>query len=394
MLNIKTDGQIAYEHSPPTGGGLRTLRRHAVAKVAVRNHNPLTPNMNRGTQPATSTMTMNPIQAEQPIVRTLRKLTPKVELPSASALAEFGETEMERLRKLSTEVLEVVLHPSFRYKDAEQRYAASGFIPTVTFRPALPEFDEEGELVARRQLPKTLSREEEADLFLRFNYYRFRMYEILRANRGKRLTIGTCRELLRWDARAAALRAVIVEQNLGLVPTMIERSRKVGADFSELISEGHLALLRSVDKFDCSRGFKFSTYACRAIITGMSRAVGLLSRYRSVFPTEFDPDLQAGDQIETKRADALDDCIEELQAILGDNRADLSPVEWKVLAERFGVYPEKRSGPISPQKTLRQVADVFGVTKERVRQIQNKALEKLRQALDDKVFPKNSAQAS
>lgn len=365
-----------------------------MASVPARNRDSSPLKSDRGLQTTADVIQMNVNPNDAPTVRTLRKLTPKVELPSASALSEFGETEMERLRKLSTELLEVVLHPSFRYKDAEQRYAASGFVPAVTFRPALPEFDEDGELVTRRQLPKTLSRDEEADLFLRFNYYRFRMYEILRANRGKRLTIGTCRELLRWDARAAALRAVIVEQNLGLVPTMIERSRKIGADFSELISEGHLALLRSVDKFDCSRGFKFSTYACRAIITGMSRAIGLLSRYRSVFPTEFDPDLQPGDQVENKRADALDDCIEELQAILGENRADLSPVEWKVLAERFGVFPEKRSGPIAPQKTLRQVADVFGVTKERVRQIQNKALEKLRAALDDENKPESAAQAS
>lgn len=317
------------------------------------------------------------------VVRTLRKLSPKVELPSTSAMTSFEDAEQDRLRKLSTEPFECVMHPSFKYKDAEQRYAGGGYKPSVALHESLSAIVDVDGSVSRRQLPRALTREEESDLFLRFNYYRFRIYEILRTNRGKRLTVSTCRELLRWDARAAALRAVIVEQNLGLVPTMIERSRKIGADFSELISEGHLALLRSVDKFDCSRGFKFSTYACRAIITGMSRAVGIQSRYRSVFPTEFDPDLQAGDQLETRRNESLDESVEELQSILHQNRADLTPVEWKVLEERFGVRPTRSTPAIPPQKTLRQVADVFGVTKERVRQIQNKALEKLRQALDE-----------
>src|SRR5262249_38512278 len=153
--------------------------------------------------------------------------------------------------------------------------------------------------IAERTPSKALTRQEEADLFLRFNYARYRVYKLLKDVGTEKLSIGACRQLLQWDAQVAALREEIVEINLGLVPTMIERSRTLGADFSGLISEGQLALLRSVDKFDCSRGFKFSTYACRAILTGMTRAVGLMTRYRTRFPTEFDPDLQTSDMVET-----------------------------------------------------------------------------------------------
>ena len=77
--------------------------------------------------------------------------------------------------------------------------------------------------------------------------------------------------------------------------------------------------------------------------------------------------------------------MEELLGILANNTADLTVTELKVLSERFGVRSGGRGKRGTP-KTLRQVAEVFGVTKERVRQIQNKALEKLRGALDEQVF--------
>ena len=184
------------------------------------------------------------------------------------------------------------------------------------------------------------------------------------------------------------IRDEIVQANLGLVPSMVERSRLTGVDFAELISEGQMALLRSVDKFDCLRGFKFSTYACRAILTSISRAVALMARYRAQFPTEYDPDLQKGDMLETRREDTEANCIQALSGILSENGAELTETERRVLSERFGVNsldPGKNGGP-EDAKTLRQVAEVFGVTKERVRQIQNKALTKLRGALDERVF--------
>src|SRR5690606_16387077 len=100
------------------------------------------------------------------------------------------------------------------------------------------------------------------------------------------------RALATWAGRAAAARGRIVESNLPLVLAMARRAAPAGIDYSDLISEGNFALLRSVDKFDCSRGFKFSTYACRAILKSFSRVMMRNSRYRSRFPVEFDPSLE------------------------------------------------------------------------------------------------------
>jgi len=309
----------------------------------------------------------------------LRKLVPTCKLPVGSVLRKLSANEVQRLRLRLAEPLECIYSPMFAKRGAAKRFVLDcgdgrqTEPRSVSGRPRTP-----GRAPA-------LSRDEEARLFLAYNYCRYRMLRILKAHAGRRLTAQATRDLLTWDQRALDIRDRIVQANLGLVPSMVERSRLTGVDFAELISEGQMALLRSVDKFDCTRGFKFSTYACRAILTSISRAVALMARHRAQFPTEYDPDLQKSDFLETKREDLEGICLDELSLIWADNVADLTPTERRVLAERFGVRGARRKGG-AEVKTLRQVAEVFGVTKERVRQIQNKALAKLRQALDEHVF--------
>ncbi len=310
----------------------------------------------------------------------MRKLEPKCKPPTGAVMRKLSANEAQRLRLRLTEQLECVYDPRFARAGAERQ-----FVPAIDQAGSREPRPISGRLSAHSRQTKSLSREEEAELFLRFNYCRYRIMRILRAHAGKRLTAAATRELLKWDQAVLDVRDEIVQANLGLVPAMVERSRLTGVDFAELISEGQLALLRSVDKFDCARGFKFSTYACRAILTSISRAVALMARHRARFPTEYDPALQKGDFVESRRAEIEASCEQELQAILGANLADLTATERRILSERFGMKPPGRK-TARDSKTLRQVAEVFGVTKERVRQIQNRALAKLRVVLDEQAF--------
>lgn len=159
---------------------------------------------------------------------------------------------------------------------------------------------------------------------------------------------------------------------------MAKRTRMSEVDFADLVSEGNMALLRSVDKFDCGRGFKFSTYACRAIIKAFSRQGIKFSKYRQRFPTDFDPALEKSNHLETLRATHERESADEVKHIVLTNRADLTDVERTVINHRFAL----ETGANQPPLTLEQVGQIIGVTKERVRQIQNKALEKLRLALE------------
>jgi RNA polymerase sigma factor (sigma-70 family) len=177
-------------------------------------------------------------------------------------------------------------------------------------------------------------------------------------------------------------RSVIVRLNMPLVLAMAKRTRLTNIDFNEMISEGNMALLRSVEKFDCSRGYKFSTYSCRAILKAFSRVAMRASRYRGQFPTAFDPGMERSDYLERCREGIADDCVDELKEILLKNTAELSSVERTVIRERFALGITDTGQPATP-KTLEQVGCIIGVTKERVRQIQNNALKKIRGALED-----------
>jgi len=148
-----------------------------------------------------------------------------------------------------------------------------------------------------------------------------------------------------------------------------------------VVSEGNMALLRAVEKFSIDRGFKFSTYACRAILKAFSRTAMKANKYRMRFPVEFEPDLEKSDWADKRRDQVQDDCIDELKAIVERNLADLSQVEQTVIRRRFN-WQQAEESPL----TLEEVGQIIGVTKERVRQIQNKALAKIRNVMEDGVL--------
>jgi RNA polymerase sigma factor (sigma-70 family) len=243
------------------------------------------------------------------------------------------------------------------------------------------------DLGSKSRLPKSseqviLTGAEERVLFLQFNYARFRISEIqksVKASADRRATDEQAVELLRWYRLSRRMREQIAETNLALVLAMAKRTRMSEVDFADLVSEGNMALLRAVDKFDCERGFKFSTYACRAILKAFSRQGMKLSKYRQRFPTDFDPKLERSNYLDTKRAEFVDDAAAEVKRIVLENQADLSDIERTVIEHRFRLDTPDDDTKVM---TLEQVGQIIGVTKERVRQIQNKALEKIRLELE------------
>jgi RNA polymerase sigma factor (sigma-70 family) len=228
-----------------------------------------------------------------------------------------------------------------------------------------------------------LTTAQEKHVFLRYNFARMKAQAAVKkfeTHPGKQVA----REIAQWYSRVRDTREIITQANLALVLAMAKRTRMSDVDFGELVSEGNMALLRAVEKFDIGRGFKFSTYACRAILKAFSRIAMKNSRYRQAFPTEFDPTMEKSNYQETKRADVEQDAVEELQRIIGENRAQLSDVEKTVIQARFAI----NRGQDASAMTLEEVGRVIGVTKERVRQIQNKALEKLRLTIESEVLVK------
>jgi RNA polymerase primary sigma factor len=288
----------------------------------------------------------------------------------------------ERAEGLLAENYAFMDSPLFRRKNVETELFtddAEAALPlTSWYQPTRDDAFENGLTAGAPQLMKPA---EERLMFYRFNYAKMRLSQLQRKVRKEGLTKDLAEQVIEWHRRFEHYREYLVRTNLALVLAMAKRTRLGDVDFPEIVSEGNMALLRAVDKFNVDRGFKFSTYACRAILKAFSRTAMKHSRHRTRFPVEFEPDLEKSDWIDKKRDVVEEDCIDELKQIVDRNLADLSDTEQTVIRRRFN-WKQEEEEPL----TLEEVGKIIGVTKERVRQIQNKALAKIRKLMEEGVL--------
>ena len=237
------------------------------------------------------------------------------------------------------------------------------------------------------------------------------------------------RQMSIGEAKARRAKKEMVEANLRLVISIAKKYTNRGLQFLDLIQEGNIGLMKAVDKFEYRRGYKFSTYATWWIRQTVGRSIadqastiripvhmiGAISKLnrvsrqllqekgREALPEELaarmempdekirkvlkivkqpvsmetpigeDGDSRLGDFIEDKNAEAPMDAAtgSGLKGATQDLLDTLTPREAKVLRMRFGIG-------MHTDQTLEEVGKQFGVTRERIRQIEAKALRKLR----------------
>ena len=260
-------------------------------------------------------------------------------------------------------------------KVVDQPYPTNGDAKKVRRPSGLPAY-----LASLYEVP-LLTREQEVWLFRRFNYLKFKAVALRDQLNIDRPNSRLMDQVERLYEEIVEIKNRIVRANLRLVVSIAKRRVSAGDSFFDLVSDGNMSLIRAVEKFDYARGNKFSTYASWAIMKNYARTIPDEHKRRDRFRAADSELLQ---EAADRRADehqqqlAANDRLQQVGKFL--DRLDSR--EQTIIIRRYGLDHDN-----APQ-TLKEVGSALGVTKERVRQIEAKALEKLREAaLAEEMLP-------
>ena len=278
-------------------------------------------------------------------------------------------------------------HPSFRQRDIESVEEVLTFSATVEDLPLQAELPDKLPPYLRRlcEVP-LLTAEDERCLFRRMNFLKFQA-NVLRT----RLREGAVRpadldEIERLVQGAEKIRNRIIRANMRLVMSIVKHYISDAMAFDDLLSEGAAALLRAAEKFDCSRGFRFSTYVTKVVRREVFRLVMAHKRQSDRYATgswDF-----IGEQSE-ERGDEVDNEV-DLSALRGDLTeffANLDPREQAILRARFGMDHDDKA------PSLNDLGRRMGVSKERVRQLEMRAIRKLQKQFQQRRAERREAAA-
>jgi RNA polymerase primary sigma factor len=264
--------------------------------------------------------------------------------------------------------IEYVHNPSFEDHEAsaeilapmpEGPHTARDFKPPAGLEPYLADLYLDAQL---------LGRDQEAHLFRKMNYLKFRAVRLREALDPGRPRASDLDAIERFLAQAQAVKDQLIRANLRLVVSIARKRVSPCQDLLELVSDGNLTLIRAVEKFDFSRGFKFSTYASWSIMNNFARSFIRERSRRDRFVSGEEPFEAAADNRPDEREAEVE--YHRNQETVRRMLRTLEDRERRILVSRFGLDGAE-------ELTLQRLGQELGITKERVRQIESRAQAKL-----------------
>jgi RNA polymerase primary sigma factor len=289
-----------------------------------------------------------------------------------------------RAQRLMEHSIEYIYHESFDDPDMEAAILAPmpGAEAFEASRRAMriPK-DAPPELFSNYQMP-LLTKDQEQHLFRKMNFLKHRAAKALEDMKTpsglidfEKLRVETLDQVEEDLKEANKVKELLIRCNMRLVTSIAKRHSGQAENFFELLSDGNISLMRAVEKFDYSRGNKFSTYASWAIMKNFARSIPDEKNRRERFVTGNEDIFDAA---EDKRTDEQEVIAAAEQATAKVNRLleHLEPREREIIRMRAGLDNGKDG------MTLEKIGEKLGITKERVRQLNVRAMKKLRSIVD------------
>jgi RNA polymerase sigma factor (sigma-70 family) len=281
-----------------------------------------------------------------------------------------------RARHILEQKLEFIPNPLFEQPNAEAVILApppweSGTsLKPMKAPPGLPPY-----LASLYEIP-LLTKEQEVYLFRKMNYLKYRAHQLRETLSAKTTRSQILDEIEKFHKEALSVKNQIIRANLRLVVSIAKRHVGSSNSFDELVSDGNMSLIRAVEKFDYSRGFKFSTYASWAIMKNFARSIPDEHQQRDRFVTGHDEMFDATADRRSSEQEYETE-VRRMRSSIAKILEKLDERERSIIVSRFGL--DERGEP----HTLEEVGNELGVTKERVRQLEVRAMGKLRQYADE-----------
>jgi RNA polymerase sigma factor (sigma-70 family) len=216
-----------------------------------------------------------------------------------------------------------------------------------------------------------LNKEQEQHVFRKMNFLKHKLHKLQEALDPAKTTVEELRraEELKRDIRSCRDR--LINCNQRLVYAQAKQKLALGENIDDLVSDGNLSLMRAVEKFDYGRGNKFSTYATWAIMKNFARSIPDAKTHKQRYMTGHDELFEA-------KADVRGDEQEAL-ALADAARARVNRLLEHLDARTREVIRMRTGLDGSEEMTLEQIGQHFGITKERVRQINVRGMKMLRE---------------